>query len=250
MEQTDVTLKLLIDKKTERVLYGEADKKFIDFLVNVLSLPLGGVIMLLKKNGMVGCLGNLYESVETLNKSYLQPNQSRDTVLKPKILFNSFTKLLPNVHVPAAATPPAIFYCNGSTYSSCRAYVSYSSSAVCPKCDKKLSQSCTYVTPPKAENQPASGGGSVKDLATYIVMDDLTVKHISDFSITTLLKKFNIKDVDSLEEKVITLDVDEGVELLEASLQSKTVLTNAFLKRRRPHIDSDVKLSESLNPSV
>ncbi|CAK9323742.1 unnamed protein product [Citrullus colocynthis] len=167
MEQTDVRLKLLIDTKTERVLF------------NLLSLPVGAVIRLLKKDGMVGCLGNLYESVETLNESYLQPNQSRDTVLKPKVLFNSFTKLLPNVDVSATPTPPATFCCNNSSYSSCR-------------------------------NQPAPGRGFVKDLATYIVMDDLTVKHISHFSITTLLKKFNIKDVDSLEEKVITLDVHDG----------------------------------------
>uniref|UniRef100_A0A0A0KLM0 Uncharacterized protein n=2 Tax=Cucumis sativus TaxID=3659 RepID=A0A0A0KLM0_CUCSA len=156
---------------------------------------------------------------------------------------------MPNVDVvPAAATPPAIFYCVTGSY--CRGYVSYSCSAFCPSCSKNLSQACRYVTPPKAGNQPAPDRGFVKDLATYIVTDDLTVKHISDFSITTLLKKFNIKDVDSLEEKVITLDVNEGVELLEASLQSKTVLTNAFLKRRRSHIDNDVKLSGSLSPSV
>lgn len=211
MEQTDVRLKLLIDTKTERVLYGEADKKFIDFLFNLLSLPVGAVIRLLKKDGMVGCLGNLYESVETLNESYLQPNQSRDIVLKPKVLFNSFTKLLPNVDVPATPTPPATFCCNNSSYSSCRSYISDSCNAICPNCNRRLSQSCTYVTPPNAGNQPAPGRGFVKDLATYIMMDDLTVKHISDFSITTLLKKFHIKDVDSLEEKVITLDVHEVI---------------------------------------
>lgn len=254
-------LKLLIDTKSNRVLYGEANKDFIDFLINLLSLPLGAVINLLKKDGMVGCLGNLYESVETLNQTYLQPNQNRDTVLKPKILFNCATKLLPNVNIPTAATPTAttIFLCGTNSYpgqfsygSSCLDRVSDGPNAKCPGCNQLMSKNGTYVWPPGKLQAPiANDGGFVKDLATYIVMDDLTVKHISDFSITTLLKKFDIKDVDSLEEKLITLDVNEGVELLEASLQSKTVLTNAFLKsRRRSHIDSDVKFSEDVEPSV
>ncbi|CAN1131035.1 hypothetical protein LINPERHAP2_LOCUS6164 [Linum perenne] len=61
---TKVTLKLLIDKKSNRVLFAEAGKEFVDFLFSILSLPLGTVIRLLSKDKMVGCLGNLYQSIE------------------------------------------------------------------------------------------------------------------------------------------------------------------------------------------
>ncbi|KAE8647972.1 hypothetical protein Csa_000561 [Cucumis sativus] len=52
---------------------------------------------------------------------------------------------------------------------------------------------------------------------------------MSSISSITLLKEFNIGDVGVLEEKLITLDVNEGVRLLGASLQSKTILTDVFL---------------------
>ncbi|GMN57303.1 hypothetical protein TIFTF001_026402 [Ficus carica] len=40
---------------------------------------------------------------------------------------------------------------------------------------------------------------------------------------------FNIKEVGSLEEKVVDMSVAEGLKLLQASLQSTTVLTAVFL---------------------
>ncbi|KAF2321307.1 hypothetical protein GH714_038564 [Hevea brasiliensis] len=43
-----VNLKLLIDKKTNKVLFAEAEKDFVDFLFILLSLPVGTVIRLLK----------------------------------------------------------------------------------------------------------------------------------------------------------------------------------------------------------
>ena len=83
MATCKVNLKLLIDTKSNKVLFAEAGKDFIDFLFNLLSLPLGNVINLLAKNSMVGSLGNVYESMETLSEAYLQP-KSKDAILKPK----------------------------------------------------------------------------------------------------------------------------------------------------------------------
>ncbi|KAH1045739.1 hypothetical protein J1N35_036523 [Gossypium stocksii] len=60
-------------------------------------------------------------------------------------------------------------------------------------------------------------------------MDDLVVRPMSAKSIITLLNHLNIKDTGDLEEKVITVGANEGVELLRASMQTKTVLTAVFL---------------------
>lgn len=54
MATCKVSLKLLIDTKGNKVLFAEAGKDFVDFLFNLLSLPLGNVINLLTKNSMVG----------------------------------------------------------------------------------------------------------------------------------------------------------------------------------------------------
>ncbi|KAK4836293.1 hypothetical protein QYF36_021053 [Acer negundo] len=40
---------------------------------------------------------------------------------------------------------------------------------------------------------------------------------------------FNVQNVGSLEEKVVALDVDEGLKLLKASLECKNVLSTVFL---------------------
>ncbi|KAE8669210.1 putative 60S ribosomal protein L23a [Hibiscus syriacus] len=117
-----VSLKLLIDSKGQRVLFAEAGKDFVDFLFNILLLPVGNVIRLLRKQGMVGCLGNLYQSVENLA--------------------------------------------------------------------------------------------------------------MSSITIITILNKFNVKQVDALEEKIVDVSMDEGVELLKASMQSKTVLTDVSLSQK------------------
>ncbi|TKY50646.1 DUF674 family protein [Spatholobus suberectus] len=82
---TKLTLKLLIDTKRERVLFAEASKAVVDFLFSLLCLPLNTVARLLPKKDMVGSLGNLYESVENLDESYMQPNQRKDVLLKPRL---------------------------------------------------------------------------------------------------------------------------------------------------------------------
>nr|XP_011459331.1 PREDICTED: uncharacterized protein LOC101304071 [Fragaria vesca subsp. vesca] len=86
MANSKVSLKLLIDSKRQKVLFAEAGKDFVDFLFTLLSLPVGTVIRLLSKDacGMVGSFGKLYESVESLDCTYMQPQLNKDILLKPK----------------------------------------------------------------------------------------------------------------------------------------------------------------------
>ncbi|KAL3620107.1 hypothetical protein CASFOL_035019 [Castilleja foliolosa] len=90
----EVSLKLLIDTKAKRVLFAEAGKEFVDFLIRILSLPVGTVINLLKKQQLVGSLAHLHQSIENLSDSYLQPNQTKDTLLKPVSPVSGFVPLL------------------------------------------------------------------------------------------------------------------------------------------------------------
>ncbi|KAL6290705.1 hypothetical protein ACE6H2_008215 [Prunus campanulata] len=64
---TSVSLKLLIDTKSHKVLFPEASKEVVDFLFSFLSLHVATVTRLVSTDGMVGCLGNLYQSVESLS---------------------------------------------------------------------------------------------------------------------------------------------------------------------------------------
>ncbi|KAM5556249.1 hypothetical protein ABKV19_023906 [Rosa sericea] len=222
-----ISLKLLVDTKRQKVLFAEAGKDFVDFLFNLLSLSVGTVIRLLSKDGMVGSFGKLYESVENLNDTYMQPNLNKDVLLKPTVpVAGSNILKLSNTESSARK---AIYMCPSG---GCHKYVSDDPKAKCPSCSCNLSNRATYVDPPNTsvETSGAVGVGFVKGVVTYMIMDDLEVKPMSTISSITLLNRFNVTDVSSLEEKVVDLGKQEGVKLMKASLQSKSVLTNVFIR--------------------
>ncbi|KAL8544578.1 hypothetical protein ACS0TY_004963 [Phlomoides rotata] len=270
MAETKLRIKLLIDTVGKRVLFGEAGKDCVDFLFFILSLPLSTLIRLLGKQQMVGSLGNLYQSFEALDESYIQPNITKDTLLRPAVplpggysvpLLPLNTPLRPAAPLPGgfsfplfslkealeASTVKNFYSCPvpvlhsspfggqlNPGHSGCN-YVSVDPRAICPDFRQVMSRRMTYVAPPRPvqkQDQNCSsggGGGFVKDVVTYMVMDDLVVQPMSTISSVTLLNKFNINNVSALEEKVVDLGMNEAVKLLTASLVSKTVLTHVFL---------------------
>ncbi|OMP02647.1 hypothetical protein COLO4_10928 [Corchorus olitorius] len=226
-----VSLKLLVDSKCQRVLFAEAGKDFVDFLLNILLLPVGTVIGVLTKQEMAGSIGNLYDSLENLGDTYMQPTANKDTLLKPQVVSNHHAAAnVPLLNLQPSTTPTVFYRCTGTgTYNNCRIYVTNDPKSVCPSCKSVMSHQANFVDPP---NQASDELGYVKAVVTYMIMDDLVVKPMSTISSITLLNKFNIKDVGVLEEKVIDLGTDEAINLLKMSLQSKTVLTDVFLKKK------------------
>ncbi|KAL0003001.1 hypothetical protein SO802_016782 [Lithocarpus litseifolius] len=165
MAVTNMSLKLLIDTEGHKVPFVEADKEFIDFLFHILRFPLGTIIPLLKKQGTVGSFGNIYDSIENLSTTNLQPNVNKETLLNLKYKVNVLASMRKMV---------------------------------------------SFVDPPSATNTGSSGGGGyVKGLVTYMIMDDLEVKPMSTISSITLLNKLNVKHIGALEEKVVELGMDE-----------------------------------------
>lgn len=157
----NITLKLLIDSKGQRVLFAEAGKDFADFLFTLLSLPLGTIIRLLSTNiGMVGSIGKLYESFENLSYTYIQPNVDKDTLLDPKspIIGGSSTlfSLTNN-----ASMSKRIFICSvfeRQTNCSSR-HASDDTGATCPNCNRQISFELPYVAPPAARVGSVGVGG-------------------------------------------------------------------------------------------
>ncbi|XP_027936419.1 uncharacterized protein LOC114191447 [Vigna unguiculata] len=224
-----LTLKLLIDSKREKVLFAEASKAVIDFLFSLLCLPIGTVIRILNKNQMVGSLGNLYESVENLDETYMQPQLHKDLLLKPSASVSSqISGLLPSINDTSSNTSTNVFYRCPSHY----AYVTCDNTTRCPHQCGNMNSVMQFVGEKVANVQnSADKSGFVKEVVTYMVMDDLVIQPMSSISSITLLNKFNVKEVGVLQEKVVELDMNKGVDLLKASMESKMVLTTVFLKK-------------------
>ncbi|OMP02653.1 hypothetical protein COLO4_10934 [Corchorus olitorius] len=178
---------------------------------------------------MVGCLGDLYESLEILSdtfmeSAFMEPTAIKAALLKPIICSYApgLSLLLPNIMESSKSTN--LYRCYN--LNNCP-YVTNNSNNMCPKC-----WSYTMTQRVKFANTTTSGGGFVKADATFMVMDNLMVKPMSTASIISLLNEFNVEDVGAIEEREVQIGVNEGVKLLKMCLQSKTVLTDLFLVKK------------------
>ncbi|KAG5515317.1 hypothetical protein RHGRI_036382 [Rhododendron griersonianum] len=214
MASSTINLKLLVDAKSNKVVYAEAKKDFVDFLFGLLELPIGTVLSLLVNRGKSGpgSLAKIHASVKTLDDDYLQSDRTRNSLLSPTIVDdpNKSDKANPTPLLKQLAYPQ-----QNSLYSS----YSYSSSS-----RKDVVE------------------GHVKGVVTYMVMDDLTVKPMSTISSISILNNMRVKDFGSLDEKNVVVDMNKfwflnilfellvvGLELLKASFESTTVLSDVFL---------------------
>ncbi|KAF7132511.1 hypothetical protein RHSIM_Rhsim09G0161500 [Rhododendron simsii] len=209
--KTKVSLKLLIDTNGKRVLYAEASKDAVDFLFNLLRLPVGAVVEVLKKQTMVGTLGNLFESIENLNETYFQPNTSKQCLLNPKVPIGSSDIISPLLLLDEVSDSVAkrFYVCNNSDdidseddeYDQYYPYVSNDAEALCPNFNLCMCREAVYVA-------PEDGGGSGISSRGGTICE---------------------RSVGALEERIVDMGMPEGLKLLKASLQSKTVLTSVFL---------------------
>ncbi|KAG2595590.1 uncharacterized protein LOC120710463 [Panicum virgatum] len=249
MSTTTSTLrmKLLIDTKANRVVFAEADKDAVDFLFSLLALPVATIVEMLGKGSMPGSFGNLYGSVEKLDDSYVLPGAEKKTVLQPAVVPSAASTSRSSLLLaPSSGRPRSFFRCGNSLiYSSCFSYVTDTRDTRCPSCSSKMNSALKFVAPvaggsghdvQKASSSTSAGAakGLVKEAVTYTVRDDLTVAPMSTISTITLLNTAGVTNFAALLEKTVRLGYAEGLAIVKASLQSKTVLTDVFLGNKRP----------------
>ncbi|KAF7133332.1 hypothetical protein RHSIM_Rhsim09G0161700 [Rhododendron simsii] len=224
-----VTLKLLIDTKSKRVLFAEAGKDFVDFLFHLLRLPVGTVVKLLTTQTMVGTLGNLYESIENLNETYFQPNATKLDLLNPKPPTGNSSDVNPLFLLNDVSNSIAkkFFVCPNYTGTKSHMYVSDVRDATCPRCNDRMSKEMAYVTHEEGMKEvklEAGEGGFVKGVVTYMVMDDLVVTPMSTISGITILNKFNVKDAGALKDRVGHFGMPEPNQSKEVLLKPKAAV--------------------------
>ncbi|KAF3337468.1 hypothetical protein FCM35_KLT18055 [Carex littledalei] len=236
MENADnkLTLKLLIDNQSNKVLFGEASNDVVDFIFSLLALPLGAVTKLLAKDAMVGSIGEVYHSLSKLNETYILSNEKVSSLLNPPL---ASTSIKTNFLLPPATHQNTkdrrLYICLNPNYWNC-GYVSEVPGVSCPSGHGLMNTEAKFANPVGSTvvEVGSDGKGYVKGVVTYSVMDDLTVVPMSTISSIALLNKFQIKDLGSLEEKTVSIGFEEGLKILRASLETKTVLTDVFLKKK------------------
>ncbi|CAL4951594.1 unnamed protein product [Urochloa decumbens] len=233
-----LSMKLLIDRKAQRVLFAEASKEVVDFLFSLLALPVATAVKLVGKDAMVGCVGNLYASVDRLDATYVQPGAAKNALLSPTVLSpagSSNSSLLRLPAAPSTEQPKTFYRCTNSS-SSCRSYITDSYGKACPNCSCSMSTAANFLPSSGSGSsgqaaQSAAAKGFVQGIVTYTVLDNLTVTPMSAISSITLLNAFAVKEGHRRspgEDRAARLQRG-GLAILKPSLQSKTVLTDVFL---------------------
>ncbi|KQK13775.1 uncharacterized protein LOC100827825 [Brachypodium distachyon] len=234
-----LSMKLLVDTKARRVLFAEAGKDGVDFLFSLLALPIGTAVKLLGAGSMVGAAGNLYDSVEKLDDTHVQPGAAKGALLRPAMApspaDDSNSALL---GLPVWTPPSKRFYrCSHNSYSTCRNYVTDTYGTKCPGCSNAMTSEANFAPAASAQAGPQlPQNGFVRGVVTYTVMDSLAVSPMSAISSITLLNTFAVTDLSALQEKAVQIGYKEGLENLKASLQSKTVLTDVFLCKKKEEV--------------
>jgi len=196
-----ITLKLLQDKITEKILYTEAGDDFVDVLFSFLTFPLGSIVKLLNKQCSLSCVDNLYNSVDFLAAAgdYFKSGDCKNMLLAPKLYphFNCSNQVLRiEANIPGT--------CNGRWCKTCWDAGTYA--ATCTKCQRQYIDiaKLTEINPKLANSGTEIGGGYSKKLARFMVTDEMVVAPMSPVSGIDLIKELKVP-IRSLVEKEVTL---------------------------------------------
>ncbi|KAM1167333.1 hypothetical protein TB2_028898 [Malus domestica] len=212
-----ITLKALVDRGSNKVIFVESDGDFIDVLFSFLTMPMGRIVTLAECSVPVeiGCMRNLYQSIMKFDV-----HNFRSNVCKVMLLFpcNSAYLQCKNLKLKIDKDWPTRYFkcCQ-------RRFFSYYKSAICPSCG------CSFSREIPVDNTKV-GGVFVKGRPRLIITDDLQV--ISPVSATSicLFSRLGVTDSKTTEESTFNMGVQEALNLLMHSFVSRTPLTEILLK--------------------
>lgn len=197
-----VAVKLFIDKEKQRVLFAESDKDFVDVLFSFLTLPLGTIVRLLGKQSGVGCLDEVYKSVESLRVDHFQTKACKSMLLSP---LNAAASQCGQLKIRVDDTNPRKFGICLNPKCYIDSYISVPD-AVCKNCSWGL----TFAEHTQIVHSTSVGydgnEGFVKSGLKLIVTDDLQVAPASTSIVFSLLDKFSLHDESNVEEKLLELN--------------------------------------------
>ncbi|CAJ2655916.1 unnamed protein product [Trifolium pratense] len=245
-----IPLKILVDKQSNKVVFVEAPKDFVETLFSFLSLPLGTIFCLLattinndqqrqqsESPPFFGNIKNLYETVQNLNSNNDWDNPfCKQMLLHPR---NPCESLCMKLFLNIDDTEPSgkIFVCD-----SCNTFTTF----------KNLD--CTCGKPPNRQPINLDSEGTCVDTqngvfvkengSMFLVSDDLKIMPSSSVTYIQLLMELGYSDFTQLEEVTHNISNKEVLNLLNYSITSQEPLTNTILKS-----SSKNKVNPS-NPSV
>jgi hypothetical protein len=195
-----VAVKLFIDKEKQRVLFAESDKDFVDVLFSFLTLPLGTIVRLLGKQSGVGCLDEVYKSVESLSVEHFQTEACKTMLLEPlSAAANQCDRLKVKVDY---RNPRSIYVCSKNCYND----FSSVRNVICKACKGRHDMLLELPWNNNASVGYDADGVFIRSGRTLIITDDLLVAPASTCLVFSLFEKFGLNERADIKEEFLHLD--------------------------------------------
>ncbi|TKY63403.1 tyrosine/DOPA decarboxylase [Spatholobus suberectus] len=229
-QEPNLPLRLLVDKEKNRVVVAEANGDLIDILFGFLTLPLGTIIRLVsKKQGHgaaeeIGCINNLYQSVENSDAEVFWNHICKRMLLCPR---NPCEALCQKLKLKVDDTEPMkYFMCSNKCRRGGDWFLSTFAEAGC-SCGKLMDKEMKLHGD---SNEGTHGDGVfVKGQTIYLIFDDLTVLQSSPGNSVKQLVQLGYKNFHKLTEKFLNVGLKEILDILKQALTSKSPLSDVFL---------------------
>ncbi|KAM1341698.1 hypothetical protein EV1_006190 [Malus domestica] len=224
--ENKINLKALVDKGSNKIIFIESGNAFIDVLVSFLTIPLGTIIKLGREHSApveIGCMNNLYSSVEEIDVSELRSDACREMLLLPRNAAESHCKNLV-LQIDHNAKPTQYFGCSRCLNQTTRKLFRYKPGTWCGGCGCYTYGEITFSVD--------VASAFVKERARLLITDDLQLISPFSESIVSLFTNLGVTNRTTTEELNLNIGVDEVMNLLISSLVSKTPLTETLLKHK------------------
>lgn len=156
---------------------------------------------------MIGCMNNLYNSVENMGVQHFRTEACKHMLLSPR---NGAESHCRNLKLKIDdADPRKFLLCSKECTASKFKLFSYYRGAVC-ECGKAMSNEVSLSQ--ELENSPSDAqdcGVFVKVINRYLISDDLEVMPLCVAATISLLSKYGITHWNTIEERTFNLGADE-----------------------------------------
>ncbi|XP_073034727.1 uncharacterized protein [Primulina eburnea] len=210
--EIQLSLKVVMVKESNKVLYAEIDSNFADVLLSFLTLPLGTIVRLLIKHygnnaPILGSLNSLYASLLNLDSSHFSSEAGKLMLLNPR---NSLETECRKLKLQIDDTPPVqYFVCGNWTCAS----MYYSVKCLCPNSANTMTRTDLEI-----EEQSDDESVFTEKTSSFLLLDNLQIRTNTLASFFQILKSNGIKDTNALEERTLIVGLKEvnlcNIELL------------------------------------
>eukprot|EP00252_Welwitschia_mirabilis_P014255 TRINITY_DN3135_c0_g1_i2.p1 TRINITY_DN3135_c0_g1~~TRINITY_DN3135_c0_g1_i2.p1 ORF type:complete len:250 (+),score=22.20 TRINITY_DN3135_c0_g1_i2:68-751(+) len=209
-------LRLMVNKRTKRIAYAEAEKDMIDALLSILVIPAGAIAKrslsdsASSSSSSTSGIENLYKSIQNMPEALMKT--AKEKVLDPKAVYPSYSNKLLGISPPSPPPEKKYYTCYGrNTY-----YCSYDhglttsyNSAKC-SCGNPLVNEIKLVDESKPDDSASKPAGFVRKKTTFVITDDFEVFPLDSTAVMVdLWMKLGVRDTSHLEERYVSVTAKE-----------------------------------------